>query len=89
MHHLGIFVALLYLMVLGGCQNEPVKTMQFQPNTPSPQRFVVKEQSVVDLQIPERPCFFKGMAIRPFFLVSHPLLGNSQAMTTATASISP
>nr|WP_320012699.1 hypothetical protein [uncultured Desulfobulbus sp.] len=75
MHHLGIFVALLYLMILGGCQNEPVKTMQFQPNTPSPQRFVVKEQSVVDLQIPERPCFFKGMGYSPFLPGESPVVG--------------
>jgi len=70
-----IYITLLCLVLIGGCRAEPVKTMQLDPDTPSPQRFVVQGNRVFDRNAPQAPCFFNGIGYSPFLPGESPVLG--------------
>ena len=51
------------------------KTMALNPDTPQPDRFVVRGTSLVDLNKPEKPVFFRGMGYSPFLPGETPVRG--------------
>jgi hypothetical protein len=46
--------------------SQAAKTMQLNPATPQPSRFVVRGSSLIDLNHPEQPLFFRGIGYSPF-----------------------
>lgn len=51
------------------------KTMTLNPQTPQPNRFVVRGTTLVDLSKPEQPVFFRGMGYSPFLPGETPVRG--------------
>jgi len=49
--------------------------MTLNPETPQPNRFVVRGTSLIDLSQPERPVFFRGMGYSPFLPGETPMRG--------------
>lgn len=56
---------------------EKKKTMQINPNTPAPKRFVVQNTSLIDLKRGKKPIFLKGMGYSPYLAKETPLYGDS------------
>jgi hypothetical protein len=56
-------------------QGQTQKTMQLNPTTPQPTRFVVHGSSLVDRARPDQPLFFRGMGYSPFLPGETPVLG--------------
>ncbi len=65
----------LLLAVLPAGLAQAEKTMQLNPDTPQPRRFVVRGSSLVDLSRPKRPLFFRGMGYSPFLPGETPVRG--------------
>jgi hypothetical protein len=53
------------------------KTMVINPNTPQPERFVVRGKTLVDLVTPEQPVFFRGIGYSPYLPGETPIQGAS------------
>ncbi|MGE4559684.1 MAG: hypothetical protein AB7E77_05765 [Desulfobulbus sp.] len=54
----------------------PGKSMQINPQTPEPSRFVVRGSSLIDLTRPgSKPVFFRGIGYSPFLPGETPVLG--------------
>ena len=51
------------------------KTMVLNPDTPQPNRFVVRGTSLFDLSKPEKPVFFRGMGYSPYLPGETPVRG--------------
>ena len=51
------------------------KTMTLDPATPQPERFVVRDTSLIDLRAPQRPVFLRGMGYSPFLPGETPVRG--------------
>jgi hypothetical protein len=54
---------------------QAAKTMELNPNTPQPNRFVVRGTSLFDLSKPEQPVFFRGMGYSPYLPGETPVRG--------------
>lgn len=54
---------------------EKKKTMQLNPDTPTPTRFVVRGTSLIDLKKGDDPIFFKGIGYSPYLAKETPLQG--------------
>jgi hypothetical protein len=72
-----VLLALCLLLPLKTVQaeSESPKTMQLNPATPHPTRFVVRGSSLIDLARPDQPVFFRGMGYSPFLPGETPVLG--------------
>jgi hypothetical protein len=70
----GAFCLALTLLVAPS-SNCAEKTMALNPDTPQPDRFVVRGTSLVDLKKPEKPVFFRGMGYSPFLPGETPVRG--------------
>ncbi|WP_319585954.1 hypothetical protein [uncultured Desulfobulbus sp.] len=74
-----LFVARAFILALALLVAPPLasaeKTMSISPDTPQPNRFIVRGTSLIDLSKPERPVFFRGMGYSPFLPGETPVRG--------------
>ncbi|MDD2467043.1 MAG: hypothetical protein PHI97_23870 [Desulfobulbus sp.] len=70
-----IFCTLGLVLQASVASSEVAKTMQINPATPEPSRFVVRGSSLVDLKHPEKPLFFRGIGYSPFLPGETPVRG--------------
>ncbi len=69
----GLVLALFPIMATQSAT--AAKTMVISAETPNPQRFIVRGQSLIDLMHPESPVFFRGIGYSPFLPGETPVLG--------------
>jgi len=77
-------LALLLALPLTAAAQQPTsaaaagaKTMMISASTPQPDRFIVRGTSLIDLNRPDQPVFFRGMGYSPYLPGETPVLGAS------------
>lgn len=72
-------LALTLSLLAPGSLARAAKTMTLDPETPQPNRFVVRGTSLFDLSRPDAPVFFRGMGYSPFLPGETPVRGAQPA----------
>ena len=76
---LHLALALLLALPFAACTDAAtpplVKISTINADTPEPTRFVVRGRTLVDLQQPDKPLFFRGMGYSPFLPGETPMYG--------------
>lgn len=68
------FLLALPLLATAQTTTKGTKTVSINPETPSPNRFIVRGKTLIDLTQPEKPVFFRGMGYSPFLPGETPVL---------------
>ena len=72
---LALLLALPFAACTDAAAPPPVKTSTINADTPEPTRFIVRGRTLVDLQQPDKPLFFRGMGYSPFLPGETPMYG--------------
>ncbi|MGI6657402.1 MAG: hypothetical protein ACOX5Z_11420 [Desulfobulbus sp.] len=70
-----LLLALLWFCAAPALAGSTAKTVTLNPETKSPERFLVRGTTLVDLRQPDTPVFFKGMGYSPFLPGETPVHG--------------